>query len=451
MNLILNDPLQIPPRVKRLTDDQYEKLMPEGKGRHEIASHCTDCHSLLTVVSARKTREKWREAVDRMYDDLIGRLQPLWLAMKEDEELENIIVDYLATNFAPDSPMDPRVAERLPFGVGGPAHLNRNLAGTPMKGTAPNYVAMEYSLSPGSMPRDISADAQGIAWVSERNTGMLGRFDPDTLTYTRTALSPAKESKARIDAVAVDPRGQVWLVDDGPNARIVQYNPKSREFTSYPIPQYPFLVPDIGPARIATLRFSDGAVWATRLTAQRILRLDTRSGNVTEFPVPRGSSPYGLAIDPEHMIWYAAEFGNAVVRLDPNTSRLTPHDLPTPRSGLKGMAADTEGNLWGAATESGKLIKVDYRTGKVTEYQPPTLDSGPYSVDVDTKQNLVWFSEIYADRIARFDRRSNRFVEFPAPGADSDVRRIEVDRSRPNRIWWSGASSNKIGYIEVIP
>jgi len=121
-----------------------------------------------------------------------------------------------------------------------------------------------------------------------------------------------------------------------------------------------------------------------------------------------------------------------------------------PNERVQALAVDTDGNLWVAATEAGKLVKVETQTGKATEFTPPMADAGPYSVDVDTKRNLVWVNEIFSDRIARFDPSNNTFVEFPLPSADLDVRRIEVDRSHPNRVWWSGARAAKIGYIEVM-
>ena len=42
----------------------------------------------------------------------------------------------------------------------------------------------------------------------------------------------------------------------------------------------------------------------------------------------------------------------------------------------------------------------------------------------------------------------NTFVEFPLPGRASAVKRIAVDPSNPNRVWWCG--SNRAGYVEVI-
>jgi len=316
---------------------------------------------------------------------------------------------------------------------------------------------MEFSLPPGSMPHDIAVDSQGIAWVSERNTGMLGRFDANSMTYTRIPAPHGKNPKLQLNAVAVDAQDQVWFVDDGPNARILRYNPKTRGFTSYPMPDYPYPVADIGWGRIQTLRFRNGNVWGTGITSSRILRLDPSTKKMIDYPIPKGSAAFGMAMGGDNTIWYSTLITNVLVKLDPDNGRLTNAYPPLQevagghsRDDLRGLAADAEGNLWAAATETGKLLKLDYHTGYFTEYAPPTEDAGLFAVDVDSKRNLIWFSEIYSDKIGRFDPRTNSFVEFPLPSADSDVRRIEVDRSHPNRVWWSGNHRDKIGYIDAI-
>jgi virginiamycin B lyase len=456
LDLVLSAPLRVPPLEKRLTDDDYAKLMPDSDPKEikEIAiSDCKECHALRWTVSARKSREKWEETVHRMYHDLLGRRMPLWFALKDDEFVGGkrfgLLIDYLTKYFGSQSPLDPRFSG--PWAVsGGSSHPNRNLPATLLSGASARYAAMEFSLPPESTPNDIAIDSQGIVWFGEGSTGMLGRFDPNSLTYTGIAPPPGKSSKPQLTSVAIDTEDQIWIADDGPNARILKYSAKKRGFDSYPIPEYRWPVPDIGGARIATLLFFNGSVWGTRLTAQRIFRLDPGSGKINEYPVPRGSSPFGLVASGNNSVWYSAEIGNVVVKLNPVTGELSPHDVPTERSDLRGLSIDADGNLWVAARESGKLVKVDGRTGKATEYTPPTVDSGPYSVDVDTKRNLVWFSEIFSDRISRFDPSKNSFVEFCLPSADMDVRRIQVDRSHPNRVWWSGARSGKVGYVEVI-
>jgi len=448
VDVVLSVPLPMPAREKRLNDDDYTKLLPEGPAKRVVAGKCSFCHSLLDVVSARKTPEKWKETYERMYDDLYGMRKPIVAQSNEDQE-DALVLDYLSKNFGRNTPPNPQVLSQWFLQPGGPAHPNRNLPRALLEGESAKHVSMEFSLASGSMPSGVAVDSQGIAWVTERKTGMVGRLDPGSLTYTRTASPAGISAEFRLDAVAVDPQDQVWFVDDGPNARILRFNPKSREFSTYTMPEYRFPVPDEGWASIGSLRFLNGGVWATGVTSQRILRLDPNTRRFLNYSVPRGAAPEGLAVGGDEMPWYAARIANVVVKLDPNTGKQTRHDSPTLRSGLRGLAADRDGNLWAAATESGKIVKVDYRTGAVTEYAPPTGDSGPYSIDVDKSRNLIWFSEIYADKIGRFDPARNAFVEFPHPIADSDVRRLEVDRSRPNRVWWASARSDKVGYIEV--
>jgi virginiamycin B lyase len=456
LDLILSSPLLVPAVAKRPTDEDYAKWMPASEPpeiKEITISDCKECHSLQWTVSARKSREKWEESVRRMYHDLLGRRMPLWFALKDDEFVGgkrfSLLMDYLSKNFGPQSPVDTHVLE--PWVVPGSApHPNRNLPRTLLAGPDAKYSSMEFSLPAGSTPDQLAVDSQGIVWVGEGPTGMLGRFDASSLAYTRIAPPSGKGAKSLLTAVAVDAQNQIWIADDGPNARILEYDPKTGTFDSYAIPEYRWPVPDVGPARIASLSIVNGYVWGTRLTAQRILRLDPKSGKILEFPVPRGSSPFGLAVASNEAVWYTAEVGNVVVKLNPTTGELTPHDVPTERSDLRGLSLDDKGNLWAAATESGKLLRIDGTSGKISEYTPPLADSGPYSVDVDTKRNQVWFSENFTDRLARFDAAGKSFVEFSLPSADLDVRHVQIDRTRPGRVWWVGSRSGKIGYIQTV-
>lgn len=430
-NLVLSLPLKINPPRKRMTEAEYEKRMPEGEAKNILTTRCLICHGMEQEDSIRATREQWQQILERMR--VYGKEQFMVLSDQE----RDLLADYLAKNYGPETP---------PSGASSARDPNTNLRGHLKTGPGAKYIAMEFKLAHNAHPHDIAVDSHGIAWVAERTTNSFGRFDPDTLTYTRIALPPSKFPETALNAIAVDPQDTVWAMDNTPGNRLIQYNSRSREFNTYDIPAPPNVRSSMN-----TLRFdANGTVWGTGISSNRILRLDPRTRKVTEYPVPQGSQAYGMAIGGDQMIWYAANHRDEIVRLDPSTGKLTPYKTPTPHSDVRRMAADAEGNLWAGAHEASALLKVDYRTGKITEYTTPTEYSGPYSVDVDTKRNLVWFSEHHADKIGRFDPRTNSFLEFPLPSSDSDVRRIEIDRSHPNRVWWSGWAADKIGYVEVI-
>jgi len=263
-----------------------------------------------------------------------------------------------------------------------------------------------------------------------------------------------KTAKSRLNAITVDAQDNVWFADDGPNGRVVKYEPKTGAFTDYLMPEYRFLVPpEMGWARIQALRVTKDAVWADGIASSRVLKLDLASNKIIDYSVPKGSLPFGFAVTGNNA-WYSSENSSEVVKVDGHSGLLTKYYVPNiqekERTDLHGLAADKDGNLWVVATEKGKLLKLDAGTGHFADFTPPSADPGPFTIDVDFKQNVVWFSEAYTDRIARFDPRNGSFVEYSQPSADEDVRRIEVDRSRPNRVWWAGHRAGKIGYIDVL-
>jgi len=62
-------------------------------------------------------------------------------------------------------------------------------------------------------------------------------------------------------------------------------------------------------------------------------------------------------------------------------------------------------------------------------------------------RKYYWLTD--AGRI-RLQEMAETWTEFSLPIVESDARRIELDPTNPNRIWWSGDTSSHLGYIEVL-
>ena len=291
----------------------------------------------------------------------------------------------------------------------------------------------------------MAVDSTGICWVAESASGMIGRYDPQTGTYTRIAL-PGENSFPQ--PIAVDPQDRVWVGDGHGrvNSRLVEYEPKSGTFTVYPIPK----TYDLNNYSLQMIRFQkDGSVWGDMYNGRSIIRLDPATKKVTEFPgVP--TIQYGMAIDGDGAVWISEQMAGKMARLDSKSGQLTEFDLPTKDSMPQRLGSDAQGNLWVPEYRAGKIAMIDYRTTKITEYPTPTKNSGPYSISVDRTHNLIWIDEMMAAQLARFDPRTKTFVEYPLPTRLSSVRRIEVDPTRPNRIWFSGLLRDNLGYMDII-
>ena len=167
-----------------------------------------------------------------------------------------------------------------------------------------------------------------------------------------------------------------------------------------------------------------------------------------------GPGAYGLAVAGDGSVWFAQNNADRMARVDINTGKVEEFKIPYEGQSMpRRMQCDANGDIWVALWQAGKLMKIDHKTNKMTIYNPPTPNNGAYTVAIDKKKPkpYIWFSEQKVDRIARFDPKNGQFVEFPLPYAESDARRVEIDPTNPNRVFFSGNTADRIGFVEYLP
>src|SRR5213075_3561165 len=91
--------------------------------------------------------------------------------------------------------------------------------------------------------------------------------------------------------------------------------------------------------------------------------------SIKEFDVPTPKSrPHDPAVAPDGALWYTGQMANKLGRLDPRTGQFREFPLKTPGSGPHGLVADAEGNIWFTAISKGYIGKLNPNTGEITEY-----------------------------------------------------------------------------------
>jgi virginiamycin B lyase len=406
----------------------------EGEGKSIIQEKCTQCHETERIVLLHFDEAKWTSTVDRMREYIKDA------GVKEVSDQEKAtIVSYLSKNYSGG----PGTANAKP-------DPNSRLPRTLLRGTAANYVAVDYELprDPERDPHDLTTDPEGNAWVGERNGCCLAKFDPKTFTFTEFQL-PAGKAPSRLSSAIGKDGDRVWIQDVGHNRRWLSYDTKTGQFSAYPLPDS--IEGGVGSNTIIVDK--KGKVWGAGNT--HVIGLDPASGKFVAYAIPywvntkKSAQGYGMAISGDGRVWFAERDPSRIGRLDPATGKIDEYETPLANSIPRRMGSDTEGNIWVGLHESGKLMKIDYESGRMTTFDPPTQNSAPYDA-VGDPNGLVWFSEQAADKITRFDPKAGTFLEFSVPNAESDMRRIELDPTNPNRVWWGGDTANHIGYIEVV-
>ena len=409
-------------------------VLPEGEGKAIVEAKCNQCHFLRRLTQMRWTHDNWQQKITWMRE----RIKERGVIDLTDEE-QRIVVDYLAKNFSNTTPK---------------ADQNGRLSRTLLTGAAAKYIAVDFAVpNSDSALHDITVDRQGIAWVNELNQYKLGRFDPKTLTFSEINPPPAPRPVGTLNHMGPPVRGAgdtIWMTEIGANRRWLSFDTKYQEFSTFPAS------PDFkGQMTGNSMRADPNGrmVWST--AGYRVVGLNLETKQYTAYEIPyytetkRDPGAYGIDVAGDGMVWFAERGANRIGRLDPKTGKI--EEFKTPGVDIpRRMGADWDGNIWVGFHETSKLVKIDQKTGEMTSYDPPTPNNGAYIPVADPIHKVIWVTEQTADKIARLDPKTGTWTEFSLPIIESDARRIEIDPTNPNRIWWSGDTSSHLGYIEVL-
>jgi streptogramin lyase len=419
------------PEADVLKASKDPNSLPDGAGRDLVAEKCGSCHDLRRVVVKRSNKDDWSHTTQRMRTRMVTANVP---DLSEAEYAT--IVNYLTDKFGEVQPYD----------------ANSRLPRVLMTGKALQYRAVTYALvNTHAEPHDVAMDPDGNAWVSER-AGKIGRLNTKTLEFTEfdTPPGPAPKDRQSLGNPQIDSKGILWVAD-GPNQRWLSYDTKTGKFLAYAFPR------GKGPAGGNSMALHpDGTVWATgankearQLLPEKVEFKFYESPNAKHQPLP---GAYGIAVAGDASVWYAEDEADQMVRIDPATGKTEAFKIPYEGHAYpRRMNSDSNGDLWVALWNAGKLMKIDHKSRQMTIYSPPTQTGGNYSVVVDKKNNYIWVSEHQVDKIARFDPKTEEWVEFPLPEAESDPRRLDIDPTNPNRVFFSGNTPGRMGFVEVLP
>jgi mono/diheme cytochrome c family protein len=143
--------------------------LPGGAGKQIVETKCVACHDAQRTLRTRANRDRWHQIIQNMR----AYAQGSTLAKDLTDQEEKILLDYVATNFS-----GSRSGSERPK-----PDPNSRLPRALLQGEATKYMAVEYELpNLNAEPHEVTVDAEGNGWVTQRIGGKLGRLDPKTFS-----------------------------------------------------------------------------------------------------------------------------------------------------------------------------------------------------------------------------------------------------------------------------
>lgn len=134
--------------------------------------------------------------------------------------------------------------------------------------------------------------------------------------------------------------------------------------------------------------------------------------------------PYGIDVAPDGSVWAARLYANDLAKIDPDSGEITMIDFPY--QGPRRLRADADGNLWIVAFQDSLLVKYDPQADVFTKYELPVINEVPYALNVDRQRGVVWVNGNQSDTILGFDIATESWKVYPMPRQRFFTRDIEV-------------------------
>jgi virginiamycin B lyase len=213
-----------------------------------------------------------------------------------------------------------------------------------------------------------------------------------------------------------------------------------------------WLVPTLGQRARDPIEAPDGSIWWTGMYASLVGRLDPKTGQMKEYPLPPTARPHTILPDSNGTIWYTGNSNATLGKLDPATGKITeykttaqdPHSAVFHRNGMMyftaqnarvvgrfspqtgetteistepnpyGIQMAPDGTLWVAFNGTNKIGAVNPDTMAIRYYEIPDASSRIRRLGL-ASDGIVWYGNSTRGRIGRLDPRTGEIKEWPSP------------------------------------
>ncbi|MBI3981799.1 MAG: hypothetical protein HY337_02730 [Gemmatimonadetes bacterium] len=219
-------------------------------------------------------------------------------------------------------------------------------------------------------------------------------------------------------------------------------DPRTGEVTEYPLPD--------GPSRGPHTPVFDqqGTLWFT-LQSGMVGRLVPGTSELKVVTTPTSNTyPYGIQVNSKGVPWYVDFRGNRIGSVDPVTMEIREYPLPDPAARPRRIALTPDDVVWYTDHARGYLGRFDPRTGEVREWPSPGgRESRPYGIA--SIGSIIWYSEsgVRPNTLVRFDPRTEQFQTWAIPSGGGVVRNMMATADGKLVLACSGV--NRVALVEI--
>jgi virginiamycin B lyase len=233
--------------------------------------------------------------------------------------------------------------------------------------------------------------------------------------------------------------GDLWFAERA-EGKIGRLDPKTGQFREFPIPD------GIGLPR-PVVEDQQGNIWWG--AGRTLAKMDPQTGQWKLYSHPEGfAGSHTIVIGHDGMVYMTnnqSEYRAAIISFNPQTETFKQYPIKTKHARPYGIAVDSHNHIWFCYMGGNKIGMLDPTTEIIKEYSIPTPHSGPRRPAVDGDDN-VWFVEYNTSKLGRLDHDTGKITEWDVPTENSAPYELAIDPR--GIVWFSEFGANKLGRFD---
>lgn len=237
-------------------------------------------------------------------------------------------------------------------------------------------------------------------------------------------------AKSRPHDPAVAPDGALWYTGQGAN-KLGRLDPKTGQFKEYALKTL-----NSGPHGLTADR--EGNIWFTAISGGYVGKLNPKTGDIAEYRPDGGAEidPHTPVFDHDGILWFTNEQTNYIGRLDPKTGKMTLTKVPTPHAVPYGIVILPNNTPIFCEFGSNKLASIDSRTMNIHEYSLPAAEARPRRIAL-APDGTIYYTDYARGYLGHFDPSSGKLLkEWPSPGG-SGSNPYGIAITSDGEVWYS--------------
>jgi virginiamycin B lyase len=208
---------------------------------------------------------------------------------------------------------------------------------------------------------------------------------------------------------------------------------------------------------------ADGIAWYSSFGEQFLGRLDPKTGQASEYPVPMHKPGFptgflGLRTDKAGDLWLGNMYQATIVKFERKTETLKFWSLPAEQNidaaqvnMVSPQSSHVDGKVWSQNNGFAGVHRLDIATGKIETWEPfkDAPKGEPHNIYdvVPDSANNAYFTDFRQKHIGRIDAKTGEVKLFAILTPSPALRRGQMDAQ--DRLWFGEYRGDKIGVFDT--